>query len=97
MKYYVIIHPPALDDLEHAFRWIEQRASRPIALRWFDGFVEALDSLEAFPERWGLALENPHFEREIRQLVYGRRSGVYRALFTIEGRTVHVLHEGDSP
>ena len=26
------------------------------------------------------------------QLLYGRRSGVYRALFTIEERTVHVLH-----
>ena len=92
MKYGVVIHPPALDDLERAFRWIEENASGNTALRWFSKFVEALESLALFPERWGLALENPHFDREIRQLLYGRRSGVYRALFTIEGRTVHVLH-----
>ena len=92
MKYYVIIHPSALDDLEPAFRWIEKHASGNTALRWFDGFVQALESLETFPDRWALAPENPHFQREIRQLLYGRRSGVYRALFAIEGRKVHVLH-----
>ena len=29
---------------------------------------------------------------EIRQLLYGRRGGVYRVLFTITGRDIRVLH-----
>jgi hypothetical protein len=35
--------------------------------------------------------ENEYAEEEIRQLLYGRRRGVYRILFTIEGDMVSVL------
>lgn len=54
--------------------------------------MDALNSLTESPERCGLAPENDAVEPEIRQLLYGRRSGVYRALFTITGREVRVLH-----
>lgn len=39
-----------------------------------------------------LAPENDAVEPEIRQLLYGRRGGVYRALFTITGSEVRVFH-----
>lgn len=32
------------------------------------------------------------FKYELRQLVYGRRHGRYRVIFTIRERAVHVLH-----
>lgn len=90
-KYRLIIEPPAFDDLDESYQWIKQR-SPEAAGRWFNGFVEALNSLTTAPERCGLAPENDTVELEIRQLLYGRRSGVYRALFTITGNEVHVLH-----
>jgi len=90
-KYRLIIQPPALDDLDEAYQWIKERA--PVAAaRWFNGFVDALDSLKVSPERCGLAPENDVVESEIRQFLYGRRSGVYRALFTVTGGEVHILH-----
>ena len=90
-KYRLIIQPPALEDLEAAYQWIHQRAPQAAA-RWFNGFVEALNTLTEFPNRCGLAPENDAVEPEIRQLLYGGRSGAYRALFTITEREDRVLH-----
>lgn len=90
-KYRLIIQPPAVHDLDEAYQWIRDRAPEAAA-RWFNGFVEALNSLTTFPDRCGLAPENDAVEPEIRQLLYGPRSGVYRALFTITGEEVRVLH-----
>jgi hypothetical protein len=39
-----------------------------------------------------VASESDEFPVEIRQLLYGRRPGVYRVLFTIAADTVRVLH-----
>jgi len=44
------------------------------------------------PKRCPLAPENEYYPEEIRQLLYGRRQGRYRILFTIEQRTVTILH-----
>lgn len=90
-KYRLIIQPSAFDDLDEAYQWIWHRAPEAAA-RWFNGFVEAFNSLTTSPERCGLAPENNAVEPEIRQFLYGRRSGVYRALFTITGSEVRVLH-----
>jgi plasmid stabilization system protein ParE len=91
MKYRLIIQPPALADLDEAYRWIAER-SPANAARWFNGFLEALHRLEQFPERCGMAPEGEQIDREIRQLLYGRRGGAYRALFVIHKDEVHVLH-----
>ena len=75
-KYRLIIQPPALDDLDEAYQWIREQAPEAAA-RWFNGFVEALNTLATFPDRCGLAPENDAVEAAIRQLLYGRRSGVF--------------------
>jgi plasmid stabilization system protein ParE len=62
------------------------------AARWFNRFVDAVNSLTESPARCGLAPENDAVEPEIRQPLYGRRSAVYRAILTITGRDVRVLH-----
>lgn len=90
-KYRLIIQPPALDDLDEAYQWMKEQAPEAAA-RWFSGFVKALNTLTTFPDRCGLAPENEAVEPEVRQLLYGRRRGVYRALFTITGKEVRVLH-----
>ena len=91
MKYDLIIQPPAYDDLEQAYLWIAER-SPARAARWFNRFLDALETLKENPQRCGLAAESETVGREIRQLLYGKRSGVYRALFVIHKREVHVLH-----
>jgi len=91
VRYRVLVEPPAIADLDHAFEWITGR-SPEAARRWVVHVLEAIDTLETNPERCGLAPESPVFPVEIRQLLFGRRAGRYRILFMIAGRTVHVLH-----
>jgi plasmid stabilization system protein ParE len=91
MKYKLIMQPSASTDLEEAYRWIAER-SPTRAAGWFNRFVEALTSLEKYPERCEIAPESKFVGVKIRQLLYGRRGGIYRALYTIRGREVHILH-----
>jgi plasmid stabilization system protein ParE len=76
----------ALADADEAFMWLHNEAPEA-ALRWYDGLIAALRSLQHSPFRFGLARENSLFDDEIRQLLYGR----YRVLFTVKGKTVFVL------
>jgi plasmid stabilization system protein ParE len=90
MSYHVIILPDAERELEEAYRWVREEAPHH-ADKWLDGLLAARDSLSEFPERCSLAPENEHFREEIRQLLYGKRGGRYRLLFTIERDTVFIL------
>jgi plasmid stabilization system protein ParE len=91
VKYRVIVEPPARANLDEAYLWIAER-NPAAAIKWFNGLEAAIRTLEDFPQRWPLAEESKVFEVEIRQLIYGKRVGAYRVLFTIEGESVHVLH-----
>jgi hypothetical protein len=53
---------------------------------------DAIASLAQFPERCALAPESTVFPFEVRHLLYGHAPHVYRILFTIEDKTVYVLH-----
>lgn len=61
-------------------------------MRWYLALEEAIASLAEFPERCLVAPENSAFPFEVRQLLYGHTPHVYRILFTIESKTVYVLH-----
>ena len=76
----------ALADADEAFLWIYEEAP-DASLRWYEGLLEAFQSLRKYPQRCGLAQENPFFKEEIRQLLYGR----YRIVFTVKEKTVYVL------
>lgn len=95
MTYRVITQPRAEAEAEEAFQWIFDR-SPEAAIRWYRGLREAIESLATDPLRCGLAPENEFFEPEIRQLLYGRRRGIYRILFTVRQDVVSVLsvHHG---
>jgi hypothetical protein len=54
--------------------------------------LEAIFSLDSFPERAPLAPESKSFNREIREVFHGRRQYKYRILFTVTKNEVHVLH-----
>ena len=80
-------------ELDQAYRWLlEQSQSPKIAFKWYNSITQAIDSLDQNPHRCGLANENDYFTQEIRQFLHGKRSGRYRILFTVEGKTVIILH-----
>lgn len=90
-KFRVIIQPSASAEMEAAFLWIAER-NPEAAVKWFNELQIAIQGLETFPKRCPLAPENDTFKEEIRQLIYGRRSGRYRIFFTIRSGAVHILH-----
>jgi plasmid stabilization system protein ParE len=90
MIYEVVIQPRALRDLEQSQAWAAKHAPMT-ARRWFNRFIDRLQTLSYHPQRCGLAAEAHKSKREIRQLLFGKRPNVYRALFVIEENRVRVF------
>lgn len=90
MRYRVVTLPSAEAEARAAYLWLYER-SPAAAVRWYRELRRAIESLGDHPGRCPLAPENECFEEEIRQLLYGRGSGVYRILFTVGEDSVFVL------
>jgi len=93
MSYVVNITDDAGRDLKRIYRWyVKESKSESVASRWYDGFLEKLETLKDFPESCSLAQESDRFDYELRQLLYGsRKRKTHRALFRIVGDTVEIL------
>jgi plasmid stabilization system protein ParE len=76
-------------DIDAAVRWLS-RQSPVAAARWHAGVLKAVRSLATNPDRCPLADEAVDLGLDLRELLYGRRRGVYRVLFTIDGQTVTI-------
>ena len=100
MKYRVVITARARVDAIAAFRWIAER-SPDAAARWYAGFEKAVARLATMPQRCPIAEdESQQLGITLRQMLYGRRRGVYRILFSIEADTVtlhYVRHSAQGP
>ena len=82
MEYRVDISIPALQDAELAFLWIREYNLEILKI-WYEGLLTAIFSLEQSPNRCSVAPESKFLGREIRQLLYGKRSQAYRIFFEI--------------
>jgi plasmid stabilization system protein ParE len=91
MKYQVVITAAAKQNLRGAYLWAAERAPHTAAI-WLERFEAELQTLADSPERFQVAPENAFVVPEIRQLIFGRRQSAYRALYTIVGNEVRVLH-----
>jgi len=92
MRYQVVLNDRAENQLEAAFQWWSEHRSESQAVRWYNGFLDALDGLRANPERCSIALETQKFGYEVRQLLFGLgRRATHRALFTIRPSMVYVF------
>jgi plasmid stabilization system protein ParE len=91
MKPPVVIETRASRDIDEASGWIAERSPEG-AERWFNAIEAEVYSLAHFLERCPKAREDGQFRYELRQLVFGRRHGRYRIIFTVRKNTVHVLH-----
>ena len=87
MTYEVRITQQAEAEAELTYQWIAKE-SPETAVAWFNGLVEAVESLETLPERCPLAPESSDVQRDIRQLIYGK----FRILYFIHDECVFVIH-----
>jgi plasmid stabilization system protein ParE len=90
MKHRLVVQRLARRDLEEYYLWAARRAPQT-ATRWYERFKESLRRLAKSPKRCGLAPENRKVRIELRQLLFGRKPNVYRAIYTIEPGIVRVL------
>jgi plasmid stabilization system protein ParE len=91
MSYQVIIQPIAFTEIETAYRWMCDSLNAEAANNWYYELQEAINSLQKFPNRCGIAPESSTIGREIRQLWIGKRRQ-YQVLFVIEVDVVAILH-----
>jgi plasmid stabilization system protein ParE len=87
MNYQVEILPEALNEIEESFRWIAKNISSANAELWYEDLLDAVRSLESFPNRCSIAPEAQEFQQEIRQLWVGKARH-YRILFVVEANQV---------
>jgi plasmid stabilization system protein ParE len=92
MTFHVETTPSAEEDADAILGWLLSEGAGETGVRWFTALHDAIASLAKMPTRCPLAPENVVFPFEVRQLLYGRKPHVYRILFTIEDKTVYVLH-----
>ena len=90
-RYRVVISATAKQNMRDGYRWAAKNAP-DTAARWLNRFHAALQTLSTNPERCSIAPEAELVDREIRQFLFGKRPSVWRALFTIQGDEVRVLH-----
>lgn len=91
MTYRVVVTGNAKENLREYYLHAAEKAPLQAAL-WLNRFEEALASLAANPERCAVAPEDAFVDPQIRQLLFGKRPSVFRALFTIVGDEVQILH-----
>jgi plasmid stabilization system protein ParE len=83
MAYRVKVSHSALADAEEGYLWMKEHSSEAKAVKWYNGLVNTISSLEDFPRIGTLATESDDLGIELRQLLYGKRSATYRILYTL--------------
>ena len=73
MIYRVALTTRAEDDRDRAFNWYAENYSRDFAVRWYDGLMKAVESLQQNPFRCSSAHERYKFPFDLRELRFGRR------------------------
>lgn len=94
--YQVEISSVAEAEADQAFLWMAQQISQEAAKQWYQGLLQAIESLAKMPRRCPMAPENSAFSVEVRQLLHGKGRGKYRVIFTIvedaNSLTIRILH-----
>ena len=91
MTYLVRLTPTAASEAEQLYQWLLDNAPER-GPQWYNGLINKIETLARYPRRCPRAPESESFQEEIRQLLYGKRSGVYRILFRVTNNTFEVLH-----
>jgi plasmid stabilization system protein ParE len=82
----------AARDIDHILAWLNERSPTGAA-SWLRKWDETFAILESSADEYGLAPENEGQSLEVRQITFHTRKGRdYRALYTIQGNEVFVMH-----
>lgn len=90
MAYTINTQRRADADIHALAAWRARRGSASSVAPWQAGLIAAVQTLATNPERCPLADEAADLGLDLRELVYGRRTAIYRILFTIDGETVNI-------
>jgi plasmid stabilization system protein ParE len=90
--YQVEITANALRDVDGILHWFQNQQALAAAGRWYSQLMSRINTLERHRERCRLAAEADELGIELRELLFGKRRGIYRILFVIDERTVNVVH-----
>lgn len=92
MAYRVVTTPRAEHDIAEAFTYIAERAPQS-AVRWYKRLKGEIELLADSPARCPVAPETERLGIETRQMLFGKRTGIYRVVFRIveERKEVHVI------
>jgi plasmid stabilization system protein ParE len=91
-KYEPFLLPGAQSEVDNIAQYLAERSPQGAAA-WWARWEQVLDELRIRPLECGIAPESSHYDAEVRQLLFKTRRGrVYRALFTVVGRGVFILH-----
>ena len=72
-------------------RWFREQEAEPAGVRWFAQLMAAIDTLETIPERCAVAEESADIWLGNPRASCRNGPAVYRVLFQIRGRAVHIL------
>src|SRR5579862_5744051 len=81
--YRVITQRQAEADIVSAFDFIVERGAPEAAIRWYRSVKAEIDFSADMPARGATAPESEKLGFEIRQIHFGKRTGVYRILFRV--------------
>ena len=93
MVYRVSLTAQARDDIADVFAYIVRAGAAESAGKWVDRIEAEIFSLDEMPRRCPVAPESEKFGIEIRQLIFGKRTGTYRIIFRVDegSQDVHIL------
>jgi plasmid stabilization system protein ParE len=92
MKFTAHLLRRAERDIDHILAWLNERSPTGAA-SWLRKWDETYAILELSADEYGLAPENEGQPLEVRQIMFRTRKGRdYRALYTIQGKDVFVMH-----
>ena len=92
MTYRLRVTARAVADADEAYAWIAEHRSPAQAERWYQELFTQMETLTRHPTRCPRAAESDKFPEELRELLYGKRKGKYRIIFTIRDNDVVVLY-----
>ena len=91
MRYQDRLTNTAEADVESVLRWFASQRAMTAGAAWLSSWMARIETLETNSDRCRVADESEEIGGEIRELLFGKRRGMYRPLFRIERQTVHLL------
>lgn len=92
MKFNAQLSWRAERDLDHILAWLNERSPQGAA-SWLRVWDQTFLTLRSSADEYGIAPESDDESFQIRQILFRTRKGRdYRALYTIQGNEVLVMH-----